>query len=186
MKDAPHRLQLAMNDCLGHIGIEHAGHRTRAINIGERLEVLKDYPTSPGCTSPFAPIWITEMVPTARSVGRFAPRLAFGNRSLPYVRQGFRSRDVRCGAGSGRMVAWTARELSFRLAISQHWAQHTCRRKKSPMSTLMVDFIISLDGYAAAEGWPGNWGMEGPEYLAWIKEGAEHEPTALLVRRHTG
>ncbi|MGW6771455.1 DNA alkylation repair protein [Streptomyces sp. NPDC055037] len=62
MKDAPDRLQWAMNHCLAQIGIEHAEHRTRAIRIGERLEVLKDYPTSPGCTSPFAPTWITEMV----------------------------------------------------------------------------------------------------------------------------
>ncbi|MER5227367.1 DNA alkylation repair protein [Streptomyces flaveus] len=62
MKDAPDRLQWAMNHCLAQIGIEHAEHRTRAIDIGERLAVLKDYPTSPGCTSPFAPIWITEMV----------------------------------------------------------------------------------------------------------------------------
>ncbi|WP_440088799.1 DNA alkylation repair protein [Streptosporangium sp. LJ11] len=62
MKDAPDRLQWAMNHCLAQIGIEHAEHRARAIDIGERLEVLKDYPTSPGCTSPFAPIWITEMV----------------------------------------------------------------------------------------------------------------------------
>lgn len=62
MKDAPDRLQWAMNHCLAQIGIEHAGYRARAIDIGERLEVLKDYPTSPGCTSPFAPVWITEMV----------------------------------------------------------------------------------------------------------------------------
>ncbi|GII55403.1 DNA alkylation repair protein [Planotetraspora thailandica] len=62
MKDAPDRLQWAMNHCLAQIGIEHADHRARAIDIGERLEVLKDYPTAPGCTSPFAPIWITEMV----------------------------------------------------------------------------------------------------------------------------
>lgn len=62
MKDSPDRLQWAMNHCLAQIGIEHAEHRTRAIDIGERLEVLKDYPTSPGCTSPFAPTWITEMV----------------------------------------------------------------------------------------------------------------------------
>lgn len=62
MKDAPERLQWAMNHCLAQIGIEHAQHRTRAIGIGERLGVLKDYPTPPGCTSPFAPIWITEMV----------------------------------------------------------------------------------------------------------------------------
>lgn len=62
MKDAPDRLQWAMNHCLARIGIEHAGLRARALDIGERLEVLKDYPTSPGCTSPFAPVWIDEMV----------------------------------------------------------------------------------------------------------------------------
>ncbi|MEV4516300.1 DNA alkylation repair protein [Dactylosporangium sp. NPDC049525] len=62
MRDAPQRLQWAMNHCLAQIGIEHAEHRARAIGIGERLEVLKDYPTPPNCTSPFAPIWITEMV----------------------------------------------------------------------------------------------------------------------------
>ncbi len=62
MKDAPDRLQWAMNHCLAQIGIDHPEHRARAIDIGERLEVLKDYPTSPGCTSPFAPVWITELV----------------------------------------------------------------------------------------------------------------------------
>ncbi|MFD3477916.1 DNA alkylation repair protein [Streptomyces sp. NPDC058695] len=62
MKDAPDRLQWAMNHCLARIGIDHADLRTRAIDIGERLQVLQDYPTSPGCTSPFAPVWITEMV----------------------------------------------------------------------------------------------------------------------------
>ncbi|NUR85577.1 MAG: DNA alkylation repair protein [Nonomuraea sp.] len=62
MKDAPERLQWAMNHCLAQIGIEHEQHRDRAIGIGERLEVLKDYPTSPGCTSPYAPVWIGEMV----------------------------------------------------------------------------------------------------------------------------
>lgn len=62
MKDAPDRLQWAMNHCLAQIGIEHPEHRARALAIGKRLEVLKDYPTSPGCTSPFAPDWINEMV----------------------------------------------------------------------------------------------------------------------------
>ncbi|AOT04840.1 DNA alkylation repair protein [Arthrobacter sp. U41] len=62
MKNAPDRLQWAMNHCLAQIGIEHAGLRARALDIGERLEVLKDYPTPPGCTSPFAPAWINEMV----------------------------------------------------------------------------------------------------------------------------
>lgn len=62
MSDAPDRLQWAMNHCLAQIGIEHAEHRARALDIGERLGVLKDYPTPPNCTSPFAPGWITEMV----------------------------------------------------------------------------------------------------------------------------
>ncbi|KOU19058.1 DNA alkylation repair protein [Streptomyces sp. WM6372] len=62
MKDAPDRLQWAMNHCLAQIGIDHAEHRARAIAIGERLEVLKDHPTPPGCTSPFAPVWISGMV----------------------------------------------------------------------------------------------------------------------------
>ncbi|THA70237.1 DNA alkylation repair protein [Streptomyces sp. A0642] len=62
MKDAPDRLQWAMNHCLAQIGITHPGHRARALAIGERLEVLKDYPTPPGCTSPYAPVWITEIV----------------------------------------------------------------------------------------------------------------------------
>ena len=48
------------------------------------------------------------------------------------------------------------------------------------MPDLMVDFIISLDGYAAAEGWPGYWGLEGPEYLAWLEEQAEHEHEVLM------
>jgi dihydrofolate reductase len=47
-------------------------------------------------------------------------------------------------------------------------------------STLMVDLIISLDGYASAEGWPGWWGLEGPEYLAWLEQEAEKDRTFLL------
>jgi len=69
MKDAPERLQWAMNHCLAQIGIEHAEYRARALAIGERLEVLKDYPTPPNCTSPFAPLWITEMVSRQQSRG---------------------------------------------------------------------------------------------------------------------
>lgn len=62
MKDAQERLQWAMNHCLAEIGIQNPSLRARAIDIGERLEVLKDYPTPPNCTSPFAPIWIAEIV----------------------------------------------------------------------------------------------------------------------------
>ena len=60
MKDAPDRLQWAMNHCLAQIGIEHAEHRARATGIGERLEVLKDYPTRTAPLSsrpPGSPRW---------------------------------------------------------------------------------------------------------------------------------
>lgn len=48
------------------------------------------------------------------------------------------------------------------------------------MSTLMVDYIISLDGYGAGEGWPGFWGMEGPEYLAWLGKDNQEEHIHLM------
>ena len=62
MKDAPSRLQWSMNETLANIGIFHPGYRARALAIGERLQVLADYPTPPNCTSPFAPAWIAEIV----------------------------------------------------------------------------------------------------------------------------
>ena len=46
------------------------------------------------------------------------------------------------------------------------------------MRELLVDFITSLDGYASADGWPGWWGLQGPEYLAWLQE--QPETTYLL------
>ncbi|ANE04003.1 DNA alkylation repair protein [Corynebacterium crudilactis] len=62
MKNATPRTQWSMNECLAQIGIHRPELRARALDIGERLEVLKDYPTPPNCTSPFAPIWIEEIV----------------------------------------------------------------------------------------------------------------------------
>ncbi|MCF3141138.1 dihydrofolate reductase family protein [Paenarthrobacter sp. AR 02] len=47
-------------------------------------------------------------------------------------------------------------------------------------ATLTVDLIISLDGYASAEGWPGWWGLESPEYLAWLEEEGKKEFTTLM------
>jgi dihydrofolate reductase len=48
------------------------------------------------------------------------------------------------------------------------------------MPELLVDFITSLDGYGGADGWPGFWGLQGPEYLGWLAEQAEHPYTHLL------
>lgn len=48
------------------------------------------------------------------------------------------------------------------------------------MAELLIDLISSLDGYAAAEGWPGWWGLEGPEYLSWLGESPEAAYTVLM------
>src|SRR3569623_1157954 len=48
------------------------------------------------------------------------------------------------------------------------------------MQELLVDFITSLDGYGAAKGWPGWWGLEGPEYLAWLDQQPERDYTILM------
>lgn len=48
------------------------------------------------------------------------------------------------------------------------------------MRQLLVDFITSLDGYASGEGWPGFWGLEGPEYLAWLEKDSDPDATLLM------
>jgi dihydrofolate reductase len=48
------------------------------------------------------------------------------------------------------------------------------------MPELLIEFITSLDGYGAAEGWPGWWGLEGPEYLAWLGDQLEGDYTILM------
>lgn len=62
MGSAAREVQWTMNMCLAEIGIHNPKLRQRAIAIGEKLGVYRDYPVSKGCTSPFAPIWINEMV----------------------------------------------------------------------------------------------------------------------------
>ena len=62
MGDADPAVQWTMNSALAEIGIHFPKLRKRAIAIGETLGIYRDYPVSKGCTSPFAPIWINEMV----------------------------------------------------------------------------------------------------------------------------
>jgi 3-methyladenine DNA glycosylase AlkD len=62
MGAAAPEVQWTMNACLAEIGIHFPKHRKRAIAIGEKLGIYRDYPCSKGCTSPFATIWINEMV----------------------------------------------------------------------------------------------------------------------------
>jgi 3-methyladenine DNA glycosylase AlkD len=62
MADADPDVQWTMNNTLAAIGIHFPKHRKRAIAIGKKLGIYRDYPVSKGCTSPFAPIWIDAMV----------------------------------------------------------------------------------------------------------------------------
>ena len=50
------------------------------------------------------------------------------------------------------------------------------------MRELIVDIGTTLDGYASGEGWPGWWGLEGPEYLAWV---SEQPPVTYLMGANT-
>jgi dihydrofolate reductase len=48
------------------------------------------------------------------------------------------------------------------------------------MAELVVDVITSLDGFGAAEGWPGFWGYEVPEYLAWLETVPDRDYLTLM------
>jgi 3-methyladenine DNA glycosylase AlkD len=62
MPTAAPEQQWTMNTALAQIGINHPQYREQALAIGERLGIYRNYPVSKGCTSPFAPTWINEMV----------------------------------------------------------------------------------------------------------------------------
>jgi 3-methyladenine DNA glycosylase AlkD len=62
MPKAPPETKWTMNTTLGTIGIRHAGLRKRAIAIGEKIGLYKDWPVSKGCTPPYVPVWVAEMV----------------------------------------------------------------------------------------------------------------------------
>ena len=66
MPGAAEPAQWTMNNTLAGIGINHPVHRARATALGETLGIYRDYPTPKGCTSPFAPLWIAEMVRRAQ------------------------------------------------------------------------------------------------------------------------
>lgn len=62
MPKAPPEVQWTMNNTLGAIGIHHPKLRKRAIAIGEKIGLYKDWPVSKGCIIPYVPVWVTEMV----------------------------------------------------------------------------------------------------------------------------
>ena len=55
-------VQWTMNNTLAAIGIKHANLRKRAISIGEKVGLYKDWPVSTGCIIPYVPVWVDAMV----------------------------------------------------------------------------------------------------------------------------
>ena len=62
MPKAKPEVQWTMNFTLGAIGIHHPEHRKRAVAIGEAIGLYRDWPVSKGCTPPYVPVWVAEMV----------------------------------------------------------------------------------------------------------------------------
>jgi 3-methyladenine DNA glycosylase AlkD len=55
-------VQWTMNNTLAAIGIRDAKLRKRAIAIGEKIGLYRDWPVSKGCTPPYVPVWVEFMV----------------------------------------------------------------------------------------------------------------------------
>src|SRR5688572_3630943 len=58
MPKAEPEVQWTMNNTLGAIGVKHAEQRRRAIAIGEKVGLYKDWPVSKGCIPPYVPVWV--------------------------------------------------------------------------------------------------------------------------------
>jgi 3-methyladenine DNA glycosylase AlkD len=62
MPKAKPEVQWTMNNTLAAIGIHHPQHRQRAVAIGEKIGLYRDWPVSKGCTPPYVPVWVEAMV----------------------------------------------------------------------------------------------------------------------------
>ena len=62
MADAKPEVQWTMNNTLATIGIHNPKLRKRAIAIGEKIGLYRDWPVSKGCTPPYVPVWVEFMV----------------------------------------------------------------------------------------------------------------------------
>lgn len=62
MPKARPETQWTMNSTLVAIGVKHAKHRKRAVEIGEKIGLNADWPKVKGCVSPYVPVWVEERV----------------------------------------------------------------------------------------------------------------------------
>jgi len=62
MPKAKPEVQWTMNNTLAAIGIHDPKLRKRAVAIGEKIGLYRDWPVSKGCTPPYVPVWVEFMV----------------------------------------------------------------------------------------------------------------------------
>ena len=62
MPKAMPEVQWTMNNTLAAIGIHDPRLRKRAVAIGEKIGLYRDWPVSKGCTPPYVPVWVDFMV----------------------------------------------------------------------------------------------------------------------------
>jgi hypothetical protein len=62
MAKAKPEVQWTMNNTLIAIGVNHAAHRKRAIAIGEKIGLYRDWPVSKGCIPPYVPVCVEALV----------------------------------------------------------------------------------------------------------------------------
>src|SRR5690349_4505606 len=96
------------------------------------------------------------------------------------------SRPVQLGLGYRSVVpryrflsTSPRRHLSVAARSSARQGRRTTTEEEH-MAELMVDVITSLDGFSSAEGWPGLWGLGGPDYFAWLAEDGARARTTLM------
>lgn len=103
--------QWTMNFCPAGIGIHFPEHRKQTLAIGEKLGVYRDYPVSKGCTPPFAPIWIAEMV-KRRVWGSRMVRVGATDRDMAFSKLS-RSNELFCHKASRRVMVAANSGLSI-------------------------------------------------------------------------
>src|SRR5262249_51960865 len=105
MKDAPDRLQWAMNNCLAQIGIEHAEHRHRAVDIVSAWRCSRTTRRPRAARLPSRPFgstrWCADSTTSRKSALTLVPPLT--GREGSRIRVGDRrgARGTPCGAPMG-------------------------------------------------------------------------------------
>src|ERR687897_1771882 len=171
--------------CTSATPAQRRGHTpdapSRARHRCARWQSVLDPHGPPCCGSSLSSDLARREVPSSSHPGAAARAalIAGGRTQLDSRRSPLGTRLLRSYRRLGRALAMSsrlaARPTSYRRGSDGGVAT---KDKETTMPELLVDFITSLDGYASAESWPGWWGLEGSEYLAWL--GEQPEVTYLM------